>query len=487
MSAPWTSYTPSGPVANAFLESTAPVIACMGPFGSGKTAAALLKILVISLRQGAGPDGWKRTRFAVIRDTLRNLERTTIPSWKGWVGDNFGQLTGGSGGAPARHVLRFQGHVRLNGQTYSGKVESEVLFVGLGEQTAEAALKGMELTGAFLDEADGLPEEVLDFVTGRVGRYPAMRDGGPSWSGVWLAFNAPDDAHWLYRRFVDEKPPEWDFFVQPSGLARDAENLSNLPPGYYERMSQGKPDWWIRRFIKNQWGYDRSGKPVFHEYNDALHVAPLPLKPQDGPLVIGADAGLTPAAIIMQQNTFGQWRVLAELVALDAGAKRFGAQLTALLAQDFRGLPATIWCDPSAVSRADTDEKSWAETMRAVTGLPVRPAQTNNLQPRLDAVREPLTRLIDGEPGFVLSPTCKVLRKGFNSGYRFRQFSASGGQKLFDEKPEKNDYSHPMDGLQYGLLGGGEYHEVLGRKKGRIMAGKAFVAPSQFRLFGGSR
>lgn len=55
--------------------------------------------------------------------------------------------------------------------------------------------------------------------------------------------------------------------------------------------------------------------------------------------------------------------------------------------------------------------------MRLVTGINWRPAQTNSPIIRIDAVNGCLTRLIDGVPGFKLSPTCKTLRRGFLSGY----------------------------------------------------------------------
>jgi hypothetical protein len=33
------------------------------------------------------------------------------------------------------------------------------------------------------------------------------------------------------------------------------------------------------------------------------------------------------------------------------------------------------------------------------------------------------------------------------------------------EIPEKNEYSHISDALQYGLAGGGEYHEIKKNKQ----------------------
>src|SRR5690606_4374202 len=129
----------------------------------------------------------------------------------------------------------------------------------------------------------------------------------------------------------------WEFHRQPSGFSPQAENRENLPPGYYEAQAVGQPDWYVRRMIRNEFGYSRDGRPVYPEFSDARHVAAEALRPGPGlRLVIGADAGLTPAATIWQRLPNGQWRCLDELVAESGagmGAKRFGEALNRLLAE----------------------------------------------------------------------------------------------------------------------------------------------------------
>ena len=89
-------------------------------------------------------------------------------------------------------------------------------------------------------------------------------------------------------------------------------------------------------------------------------------------------------------------------------------------------------------------------------------APTNNIVPRLESVREPLKRLVDGKPAFNLDKSCNVLRKGFNGGYKYKTVTYSGETKLALE-PDKNQYSHPHDALQYMMMGGGEYKIVRGQ------------------------
>ncbi len=66
---------------------------------------------------------------------------------------------------------------------------------------------------------------------------------------------------------------------------------------------------------------------------------------------------------------------------------------------------------------------------------------------RLESVRKPLSTLKGGRVGFVLHPRCKALRKGFLGAYQFRRMNTV--REKFTDKPDKNDSSHIMDGLEY--------------------------------------
>jgi hypothetical protein len=59
--------------------------------------------------------------------------------------------------------------------------------------------------------------------------------------------------------------------------------------------------------------------------------------------------------------------------------------------------------------------------------------------------------MIEGKPALELSPDCKVLRKGFNGGYRYRRIQNVGDEK-YHNIPEKNRFSHIHDALQYAAL-----------------------------------
>jgi hypothetical protein len=79
-------------------------------------------------------------------------------------------------------------------------------------------VEGHGVNGAWLNEAVELPKAALDVATQRVGRFPAQRFGGPTWTGVIMDTNPPDDDAWWYRLAQKrENPKGWEFFRQPGG------------------------------------------------------------------------------------------------------------------------------------------------------------------------------------------------------------------------------------------------------------------------------
>lgn len=469
-----------GPVANDFYLDRHRVSCIMGPIGSAKTSTALMKIIQTAVRQQPNTEGIRYSKFAVVRDNYRNLSKTTLKTWLEWIPKDLGEFRGGGIGEPATH------HIRWTLTNDGTIVDLEVEFIAIGEHNVEDVMRGWEGTGAYINEADRVSPDVLSYLQGRVGRYPSKEKGKPTWYGVWCDMNAPDEDNYMADKFIINKPASFAFFRQPSGLSPNAENLKNLVPNYYQEQMDGHEEDYIRRMIKNEIGYSRDGLPVYDEYHDDLHAAKNILLPVSGiPLDIGFDAGLTPAATIAQQMPNGQWRILEEIIATGIGAHKFGDLVNRVLAARYKGYKIrNATCDPAALAKSSegTDEQSWAEIIAAITRLKIKPAPTNNISPRLDCVKNCLTRLIDGVPGLIISPACKVLRRGFLSGYKLKKIAQIGKSWITNDVPDKNEYSHVHDSAQYLLLGAGEYAEVMGRKKSNFEKGKTYIADTDFEV-----
>jgi hypothetical protein len=180
------------------------------------------------------------------------------------------------------------------------------------------------------------------------------------------------------------------------------------------------------------------------------------------PLYVGIDFGLTPAATIAQRTALGQWRVHSELVTEDMGAVRFSEVLRRVMNESYKGFTfAKITGDPAGDVRAQTDEVTPFQILRKA-GIPAQPAGTNDFIKRRESVAGALSRLIDGAPGLIVHPQCAVLRKAMAGGYALKRVQVGGAAKYRD-MPDKNDYSHVAESLQYLLVGGGEARLLVKR------------------------
>ena len=100
--------------------------------------------------------------------------------------------------------------------------------------------------------------------------------------------------------------------------------------------------------------------------------------------------------------------------------------------------------------RAQTDERTCFQELLEC-GIPTEPAATNDWIPRREAVAYFLTRVSDGQAGFILDPSCREMRRGFNGRYRYERLKVSG-QARFRDRPIKDDSSHIQDALQYACM-----------------------------------
>lgn len=446
------------PTLQRFAASNAFMRGLVGCFGSGKSSACVAEIVNRGQRQRPGPDGVRRSRWAVIRNTQPELRDTTIRTVFQWLPPQyFGRYV------EAKHsytIRAFEG------------CEIEILFLALDRPDDIKKLLSLELTGAWVNEAREVPWSIIDALQGRVGRYPAKRDGGPSWWGVWLDTNPPDSDSKFYAYFeerawlkdfnklraagdlpTDMRPEQFaELFKQPSGRSPEAENLANLPGGrrYYTNLAAGKSAEWVKIYCDGDYGFVVEGKLVYPEYSDQVHCKAV--DPIEGVEILRSwDFGLTPACIFSQLLPDGRWLVFDEMTSDNMSVDQFGDEVLEHCAKAFRGRASFRDVgDPAGEIRAETDKRTAFDILHA-KDIDIVAAQTQDPTLRQESIRKPLRTLVNGEPQFILHPRCRVLRKGFMGGYHRRRMQTAGPER-YSEKPEKNSYSHPHDALQYGAV-----------------------------------
>lgn len=447
-------YTAPGPVADEFHEDDSFVRGLLGPVGSGKSSSCCVEIVRRALEMPADKKKRRRSRWAVVRNTYPELKNTTIKTWMEWFGS----------AGTIKWDTPIVYHMAVKNIGDGTSMDLEVIFLALDRPEDVGKIKSFELSGAWMNEAVEMPKEILDMLTQRVGRFPPKKAVESYWTGVILDTNPPDDDHWWYRLAEEEKPEGFQFFKQPGGLIRTptgflpnprAENVQNIMGGYeyYFRQVAGKGDRWIDVFLCGQYGQTLDGKPVYPEWNETIHLAKEPLKAIDGrPILLAFDFGLTPACVALQMGPRGQVMALREWVAEDMGIRQFYAEVVRPdIVANWKGFRIEATGDPAGTARAQTDEKSCMQELLDL-GLYCEPAITNEMIARKDSVAYFLTRLAGGKPAFLLDPSCKMLRKGFNGGYRYERLQVKGAEPRYKDRPVKDKFSHPHDGLQYGCL-----------------------------------
>ena len=460
----WVYHAP--PTISRFMESDAFGRLLCGPVGSGKTTGSIVEMFRRMGEQAPGFDGRRYTRFAIVRQTLKDAKMTVLKDIRGW----FGALADWRVSESTLYV------------DY-GDIVSEFIFIPLEEPEDIKRLLSTQLTGAFINEAVEIDIGLLSDIAGRIGRFPNNEFGIPSWKGIIADTNMPiQRTPWA--DFILNPPPLWQVFRQPSGLAEEAENLAHLNQtaetaeldehdpirvqmgrGYYERLVQvGNPDY-IRRFVMADFGRDPSGSAVFAEsFRYAFHVVPNMEPVFSRLLIVGQDFGRNPWSLITQMDYKGRLMCLEEVAGVDIGLEQHLKQnlIPVLLQERYAGRPIVLVGDPSGQARDSLFEINSFDLCKSM-GLPAERAPTNDLDPRLRAVETFLGRQVDGGGAILFDQTrCPTLIQGMNGGYRFSKTKDGESRSL----PDKNPFSHVADALQYVCLIAGNmsaYQWLLGR------------------------
>ena len=472
-------YKPDGEVLKSFMKDSTFFRGIRGPVGSGKSVGCCVEVFRRALEQKKGEDGLRKSRWAIIRNTNPQLRTTTIKTWLDWF--------------PESDWGRFHWSVPYTHHIKKGEIDLEVIFLALDRPEDVKKLLSLELTGIWINEAREIPKSIIDACTMRVGRYPSMRDGGPSWSGVIADTNAPEEDHW-WPIMAGEvpipdhiprdqakmlvKPDNWNFFTQPCGMLETkneegeiqdykenpkAENQKNILANYYSNLIRGKTKSWIDVYVMNRLGHIQDGKPVYPMFASEVHIAKeeIPVA-ANVPVYVGIDFGLTPAAVLAQKVR-GRWFVQSEIVAVDMGIVRFAEVLRQELATRFSAASEVIiYGDPAGDFRAQTDESTPFHILRGA-GLRAYPAPSNSVDLRLESVSSQLTKMVEGKPALLIDRRCPQLIKGFEGGYAYKRMEVSG--ERYADKPDKNMYSHIHDALQYLMLGAGEGRQLMQNQK----------------------
>lgn len=448
---PHINYT-APPTCARFMKSESFGRLIAGPVGSGKTTACIFELFRRALEQHPAPDGLRYTRFAVVRQTLKQLKDTVLKDITDW--------------------LKGVAEYKVSDSTIYisfGDVRSEWLLIPLDDPDDQRRLLSMQLTGAWMSECIEMDIAIISPLAGRVGRYPGASLGGASWAGMIADTNMPSEGS-PWHKMMTEPPPDWQIFIQPGGMSAHAENLQwlNQTPAtlaltdddpvrlaqgrkYYERFIRSNSPDWCKRYVHAEFGHDPSGTAVFREsFKSHWHVVDALEPVASYPIIVGLDFGRDPCAVICQADHKGRLLVLEEIIAEDVGLETQiqRAIKPALLSDRYITRPTYIVGDPAGAQRSTLYEETSFDLLQR-HGLRAYPAPTNDLDRRLSAVEALLLGARDAGPALLIDRSrCPTIIQALSGGYRYAK-TRDGRRK---PQPDKNEFSHIMDALQYACL-----------------------------------
>jgi hypothetical protein len=125
--------------------------------------------------------------------------------------------------------------------------------------------------------------------------------------------NPAGPSHWVYKRFVSPGLPGCTAVTVPASDRLSPQRIEELKRAFQHNPEQ------CQRLVEGQWVDLPMGAMVAEGFNERIHVAPYPLRPNPQFYFgIGWDGGHSPSAV-MGQNQGGQIQVFAALNDLRVG------------------------------------------------------------------------------------------------------------------------------------------------------------------------
>ncbi len=472
----------------AFMRSTVLENMIVSPRGEGKT-----DVCIMSMTHHAGFLQDKKFRpipWAIVRDTWKNLERTTLRSF----------LYPRPGSFPA--MIRPKLRIRDGGRFIELPGLWTAFLFGVDTPDDIDQLQSMQLGGLWIEEAapamqeeigKGIAEEVwtigitsLSHQLMSVSASEFLREMGgplsvPKWSpkelkeGLLLGClvrsddgtivvrnrraqiseNYPSEDHWTWVRFYENPSPDRALFRIPR------EENTHIDSQYRDNMAAalvGRQDL-LDRLVEGRPAHVQMGESVTPDYRESIngipwHRSKSVLVPNPNLTVYRFwDGDLNPSVHFAQVTPRGRFVGLSTLRAAGIGMKQFITNIVKPhIAEKYYN--CTKWRDLGDPTLADRDPSDSTLNAKKVLeeelGTHYEGGLSNlkGLFGRLEAMRDLLTQTIDGESKNVLSKDDKIMHRALNGGWHFRK---KPNGEIDRSEPVNDSNSHPASGLSHGI------------------------------------
>lgn len=463
----------------------------MGPRGEGKTDGG---IMAMTYHASLQDKKYRPIPWAIVRDTWKNLERTTYRSFmyptcpQSFAYQVRGRIRERDGGRELRLV--------------DGKGNAIWIAFLFGMDTPDDMNKllSMQLGGLWVEEAapamqedigSGISEEVWTIGITSL-RHPLMTDTAveflKEWEGKFrlmtpndkkqglllgaltkdpygdfvprnrraqITMNYPSEDHWTWVRFYEEPGLDRALFRIPKG---ENEHIDDQYRDNMAKSLKGRQDL-LDRLVEGRPAHVQLGIAVTPEYHESYNGGPWHRSDKNLDPMVNLpvyrfwDGDLHPSAVFAQITPRGKFMVTDTLRGIDTGMgmKQFIDQQVKPLIQNRYSI-ISKWRDLGDPTLRDRDPSDSSKTAAQMIEKELNTTYEGGVLrwgPRKEALKELLTRtLSDGEPMFVVSKHEKLLHRALSGGWHYNK-SSSG--KVSDEPDNNDPNSHPASGLSHGI------------------------------------
>lgn len=258
------SFTPSQA---AFISSMEPFPAFVGGFGSGKTAAAIARIMRLKRMCPKQDVAYYLPTYGLVED----IAFQRFPAMFDRLGLGY----------------------KLNRQTATLQTDlGRIIFRTMDNPDR---IVGFEVAHSILDELDTLPVEKARNVWNKViarNRQKALTHDGRKVPNTVSVATTPEGFRFVWERWVKNKAPGYELF-----RAKTMDNAANLPDGYIDNLRNSYPTALLSAYLDGEFTNLTSGS-VYAEYDRALNYCD---SVDDGkePLHIGMDFNVSHMAAVV--------------------------------------------------------------------------------------------------------------------------------------------------------------------------------------------
>jgi hypothetical protein len=245
----------------ATSKSFAP--AFVGGFGSGKTAAAMLRALALKIQFKSCDIAYYLPTFPLVED-IAMKRFPAICEANGWAHKTRG------GTSP---------HIEFPGA-------GRILFRSMSNP---AGIVGYEVAHSICDELDTLKTEDARAVWNKVIARNRQKCSMPNTVAV---ATTPEGFRFVYEKWVKNKAPGYELF-----RARTMDNAANLPDGYIENLKNTYPSNLLAAYLDGEFVNLTAGS-VYPEFDRALNATNETPQPNET-LHVGMDFNVSHGAAVI--------------------------------------------------------------------------------------------------------------------------------------------------------------------------------------------